>query len=113
MEHVPYGDLSSLLRKQGRMPEDFVRVMARQILHALSYLHSKKVAHRDIKPDNILIASINPLRVKLSDFGLSKMVHEVSMLNTFCGTPLYCAPEVYPDYTHYDGGQKKRKPGPP
>ncbi|KZF23697.1 Pkinase-domain-containing protein [Xylona heveae TC161] len=100
MEYVPCGDLSNFLAN-GPVPESLARSMSRQILSALDYLHSLKITHRDIKPDNILIASYTPFHVKLSDFGLSKAVHEETFLKTFCGTLLYCAPEVFPDYQSY------------
>lgn len=92
------------------MPEVMVKTVARQILHALDYLHRRKITHRDIKPDNILISSFDPLRVKLSDFGLSKVVNnQETFLKTFCGTLLYCAPEVYPEYDQYRRGERKRR----
>ncbi|PYH93924.1 kinase-like protein [Aspergillus ellipticus CBS 707.79] len=115
MEYVPGGELSTYLHSHGKIREDMVRPMARQILHALHYLHKRKITHRDIKPDNILIASLDPLKVKLSDFGLSKVVQEETFLRTFCGTLLYCAPEVYPEYDTYRRGEirKRRRFGDP
>ncbi|OJD33760.1 pkinase-domain-containing protein [Diplodia corticola] len=111
MEYVPYGNLSDLLTGGRCLPEGIVQRMACQIFSCLAYLHSKRITHRDIKPDNILIASESPFDVKLSDFGLSKVVtNNETFLKTFCGTLLYCAPEVFP---HYDsrGNKKRRKPG--
>ncbi|KAL3474813.1 kinase-like domain-containing protein [Aspergillus californicus] len=114
MEYVPYGELSTYLAN-GKIHEDLVKTIARQILHALHYLHRRKITHRDIKPDNILIASHEPLRVKLSDFGLSKATQDETFLKTFCGTLLYCAPEVYPEYEMYRRGEvrKRRRLGDP
>lgn len=109
MEFVPGGELSGFMTQQGRIPEVMVKSITRQILHALEYLHKRKITHRDIKPDNILIASFDPLMVKLSDFGLSKVVREETFLKTFCGTLLYCAPEVYPEYERYRRGDRKRR----
>ncbi|ETI25948.1 hypothetical protein G647_02725 [Cladophialophora carrionii CBS 160.54] len=113
MEFVPYGELAQQLRNRGAIPEADVQQIAKQILHALDYLHRRNITHRDIKPDNILIASLNPLIVKLSDFGLSKCVtDQETFLKTFCGTLLYCAPEVYPDYgTYTQGSAPKRRRG--
>lgn len=115
MEYVPMGELSTYLSTQGKIKEDMVQTIARQILRALHYLHKRRITHRDIKPDNILIASLDPLRVKLSDFGLSKVTQEETFLKTFCGTLLYCAPEVYPDYETYRRGdaRKRRRVGDP
>ncbi|KAL1955893.1 hypothetical protein VTO42DRAFT_7966 [Malbranchea cinnamomea] len=115
MEYVAGGELSAWLSQVGHLEESIVKTIARQILHALQYLHRRKITHRDIKPDNILIASFNPLRVKLSDFGLSKVVQEETFMKTFCGTLLYCAPEVYPEYENYRRGEarKRRRLGDP
>lgn len=107
--------MSAYLASNGKIAEDMVKSIARQLLHALQYLHKRKITHRDIKPDNILISSVDPLRVKLSDFGLSKVVQEETFLKTFCGTLLYCAPEVYPEYDNYRQGvaRKRRRLGDP
>ncbi|KIH89655.1 serine/threonineeeee-protein kinase-like protein [Sporothrix brasiliensis 5110] len=103
MEYVPMGDLGSLITNRGALPEAAVREMATQLIDALDYLHRKNITHRDVKPDNILIDSLAPFNVKLTDFGLSKMVdNEQTFLQTFCGTLLYCAPEVYGEFTEFD-----------
>jgi serine/threonine protein kinase len=111
MEYLPHGELSGYIQEKGRISEEQARIITRQILHALDYLHRRNITHRDIKPDNILIASFEPLVVKLSDFGLSKCVNDdETFLKTFCGTLLYCAPEVYPEYALYQqGGTRKRR----
>lgn len=102
MEYVPFGDLTPFTNSGSALAEFMCQVIASQICDALEYLHKSKVTHRDIKPDNILIYSREPLVVKLSDFGLSKMVrNEEEYLKTFCGTLLYCAPEIYPGYARY------------
>ncbi|KAJ5729631.1 uncharacterized protein N7483_004139 [Penicillium malachiteum] len=115
MEYVPGGELSTFLQSPGKIPEEMVQTITRQLLRALHYLHQRRITHRDIKPDNILIASLDPLRVKISDFGLSKVTQEETFLKTFCGTLLYCAPEVYPDYETYRIGEarKRRRVGDP
>ncbi|KAF9699904.1 hypothetical protein EKO04_002540 [Ascochyta lentis] len=109
MEYVRHGDLQAYLNQNGQMSESLARVVGQQILSALAYLHRSQITHRDIKPDNILIADVDPLKVKLSDFGLSKVVkHEETFLKTFCGTLLYCAPEVFPDYGESKGTKRRR-----
>ncbi|KAJ2904137.1 hypothetical protein MKZ38_008758 [Zalerion maritima] len=103
MEYVPLGDLGHYIMDNGPLTEDMVQSMAVQMLGALEHLHEKNITHRDIKPDNILISSDQPFQVKLTDFGLSKMVdNEQTFLTTFCGTLLYCAPEVYGEFIEYD-----------
>lgn len=109
MEFVPNGDLGSLISNNSPLREDIVRQTASQLLSALSYLHTNNITHRDVKPDNILVQSYSPFIVKLTDFGLSKIVDtEQTFLKTFCGTLLYCAPEVYNEFAEYDeDGQRQ------
>lgn len=110
MEYISYGELSKEMQVRNRLPEAEVQQITKQTLYALDYLHRQGITHRDIKPDNILISSTNPLIVKLSDFGLSKsVIDQETFLKTFCGTLLYCAPEVYPEYNSYAQPPPKRR----
>lgn len=79
-----------------------VQEMARQILSAIIYLHKRHITHRDIKPDNILVSACTPFTFKLADFGLSKQITgQNATLDTWCGTPAYMAPEIFPGYHSY------------
>lgn len=111
MEYVPLGDLTLYTNDHMMMYEHMGQHVAAQICQALKYLHEQKIAHRDIKPDNILIASHNPFAFKLSDFGLSKVVSNGYDMRTFCGTILYCAPEIYPGYERAKAGMPVGKRG--
>ncbi|XAR49494.1 Non-specific serine/threonine protein kinase [Bertholletia excelsa] len=71
MEYLNGGDLYSLLRNLGCLYEDVARVYIAEVVLALEYLHSLRVVHRDLKPDNLLIAHDG--HIKLTDFGLSKV----------------------------------------
>lgn len=103
MEYVPNGDLGNLISEHQPLRENIVQEMTSQLMSALSYLHGNNITHRDVKPDNILVQNYQPFTVKLTDFGLSKMVDtEQTFLKTFCGTLLYCAPEVYNEFGDYD-----------
>ena len=114
MEYIPGGDLGSLIHRRGHLSEQDVNIMAAQLLSALKYLHGMGITHRDVKPDNILIQYFDPFHVKLTDFGLSKMVDsEETFLRTFCGTLLYCAPEVYSEYREYDHAGRRNSRGVP
>ncbi|KAL3417637.1 hypothetical protein PVAG01_10647 [Phlyctema vagabunda] len=108
MEFVPGGDLGTLVAENTFLGESVVKDMASQLLSALKHLHHLGITHRDVKPDNILIMSQSPFHVKLTDFGLSKMANgEDTFLRTFCGTLLYCAPEVYSEYREYDDNGRR------
>jgi len=70
-------------------------------MRALKYFHQKKIVHRDLKLDNIMIegyesGDINDIRVKMIDFGMSKLTtgNKKINLNTYCGTIDFIAPEV-------------------
>ncbi|KAK5312890.1 hypothetical protein LTR93_011161 [Exophiala xenobiotica] len=60
-------------------------------LAGLAYLHQTNIIHRDIKPANILLTREDPVQWKLSDYGMSKMAE---VPTTFCGSPMYLAPEI-------------------
>lgn len=65
-----------------------------QILKALAYLHQRNVAHRDLKPDNVLVESRVPsIKIRVADFGLAK-IEEETELRSSCGTKRYMAPEI-------------------
>ena len=69
-----------------------------EIVLALDYLHQKKIAYRDLKPENLLIARDGHL--KITDFGFAKKIQEGYRTYTLCGTPEYLAPEVIMNLGH-------------
>lgn len=95
LEMMRGGDLISRIEAKTRLSEPSSKLLFLQICHAVKYLHDKGITHRDIKPDNILLATNDDeTLVKVSDFGLSKFVAKGSIMKTLCGTPYYLAPEV-------------------
>jgi Protein kinase domain len=88
MEHVDGEDLSSLLRRIGRLPEDKALEIARQICAGLAAAHERGVIHRDLKPANIMLDGTG--KIRLLDFSLAA-VGIVS--DVIAGTPAYMAPE--------------------
>jgi serine/threonine protein kinase len=68
----------------------------RQLITGLGYLHECGIIHRDLKPENILIETISDseFRIKITDFGLSKLGSPAELIFDCCGTPAYVAPEV-------------------
>jgi len=95
MELLHGGDLFDRIVEKGRYSEVESRRVMRRMLAAVHYLHQDRdIVHRDLKPENILCSSrMDDVSVKLTDFGLAKSITEDG-LKTFCGTPLYFAPEV-------------------
>jgi len=88
------GDLLEAIRKKKVFSEKEACRVFIQIMTAIAYLHANGIAHRDIKPDNILLNgdSEDPV-VKLADFGFAKKVGS-GILHTPCGSPVYTAPEI-------------------
>ncbi len=75
--------------------------MARCVVDGLAYLHSKRVAHRDLKPDNILLFGDALIVAKISDFGTSKVLQTMLTNTSMAGTPKYTAPELLEEGSHY------------
>lgn len=92
MEYVPGGSISSTLRSFGRLEEHQAARFSQQILSGLAYLHSLKIAHRDLKGDNLLMEVDG--RVKLADFGTAKEFATKNEAQTVAGTAFFMAPEV-------------------
>jgi len=112
MEFVPGGNLQRYLNNYGNLTEPLAKRMSAQVFNALSYLHEKKITHRNIKPGNILLADLDSasFTVKLSDFSLSEVMRsDGTLLTGFCGTLLYCAPEVYPQYDEQIPRQSRKR----
>ncbi|XP_053716036.1 protein kinase D4 [Synchiropus splendidus] len=92
-----HGDMLEMIlsSETGRLPERLTRFLVLQILEALRYLHFKHIAHCDLKPENVLLASADSFpQVKLCDFGFSRIIGERSFRRSVVGTPAYLAPEV-------------------
>ena len=89
MEYVDGEDLSSLLRRIGRLPSDKAVEIARKICAGLAAAHDKGVLHRDLKPANIMLDGRG--EVLVMDFGLAGLAHEIEDVRS--GTPAYMAPE--------------------
>lgn len=90
------GDLASYLKQHEHgLDEETVRYFMSQLASGLKALKDHNVFHRDLKPNNILLANKGDRPVlKIADFGFARYVEEESLMNTFCGTPLYMAPEI-------------------
>ena len=95
LEYAAGGELFQRLARVGALPEPFAKLYFYQMLHAVAYLHKNGITHRDLKPENILLmTSCEPTLIKITDFGMSRLVGEQSLMNTLAGTPSYLAPEI-------------------
>lgn len=94
MELVTGGELFDKIVEKGQYSEKEASAIVKKMLGAVDYLHSQKIAHRDLKPENLLLKSDDDTDVMISDFGLSKIINQDTMMETACGTPYYVAPEV-------------------
>jgi len=85
------GEMFKILRARERFDEDTTRFYAASVVLAFSQIHAKKIAYRDLKPENLVLDSRGYL--KIVDFGLAKKIR-TGKTWTLCGTPDYIAPEV-------------------
>ncbi|MGI3785540.1 MAG: serine/threonine-protein kinase [Janthinobacterium lividum] len=98
MEFVGGGSLRDALRERGPLRPAVAFRIAAAVLDGLAAAHDRRVLHRDLKPDNVLLASawqyLGPGAVKLSDFGIAEIVaDETQSSSGLIGTPEYMAPE--------------------
>ncbi|VVC26639.1 Hypothetical protein CINCED_3A013524 [Cinara cedri] len=95
LEYMPGGTLKQLIENQIHLKEFETKILLYQVARAVQYLHNRSIAHRDLKPGNILLSNQSPYcHAKLADFGLSKKITENTYLKTFCGSLAYLAPEI-------------------
>lgn len=71
---------------------DQIKIIMRESLEALSYIHSLQLIHCDLKPENIVCQNINPLSIKIIDFGSSCFITDY--LSSYIQSRSYRAPEV-------------------
>ncbi len=91
MEYVDGEDLSSLLRRIGRLPRDKAMQIARQLCAGVHAAHEQGILHRDLKPANVMIDGRG--QVKITDFGLASLEEKIKEGEIRSGTPAYMAPE--------------------
>ena len=94
-EYLTGGELFDLVNNRKLFDEKAAAKVMKQILSAVSYCHHKNIAHRDIKPKNILFVEEKiGYDVKIIDFGLSRLFQKDHNMYNTVGSPYYIAPEV-------------------
>ncbi|KAG5831718.1 cGMP-dependent protein kinase 1-like isoform X3 [Anguilla rostrata] len=92
MEACLGGELWTILRDRGSFEDATTRFYTACVVEAFSYLHSKGIIYRDLKPENLILDHRG--YAKLVDFGFAKKIGFGKKTWTFCGTPEYVAPEI-------------------
>ncbi|KAJ0255657.1 Serine/threonine-protein kinase ATG1a [Hirschfeldia incana] len=95
LEYCSGGDLAEYINLHGKVSEPVAKHFMRQLALGLQVLQEKHCIHRDLKPQNLLLSSkeVTP-QLKIGDFGFARSLTPESMADTFCGSPLYMAPEI-------------------
>jgi len=92
LDYCPGGDLFGYLQVHNRLSERQAKFIAAQLVVALEEIHARSIIYRDLKPENVIIDRDG--YIKLTDFGLSRVLNKSEKLNSICGTPEYLAPEM-------------------
>lgn len=78
------------IRCRATYTERDVAEVVRQIMSAVRYMHQNHVCHRDLKPENLLCeGAVDEFRIKVADFGISRMYKVGEDMSTVCGSPEY------------------------
>jgi serine/threonine protein kinase len=91
-EFMQGGELFFHLTKEKYFSEEFVKFYAMELVLAISHIHENNAVYRDLKPENILMDKYG--HIKLTDFGLAKILKDNEKAFTICGTFKYIAPEI-------------------
>ncbi|MHA7154916.1 Stk1 family PASTA domain-containing Ser/Thr kinase [Arthrobacter sp. TMN-50] len=92
MEYVPGRTLRDLLREKGRLTPRLALAMMDPVVEGLGAAHDVGLVHRDVKPENVLLASNG--RIKIADFGLARAASTTTTTGTLIGTVAYLSPEL-------------------
>ncbi|KAJ3092186.1 MAP/microtubule affinity-regulating kinase 4 [Quaeritorhiza haematococci] len=92
MEYAAGGELFDYIVAHKRVREKEARSFFRMVLSAVDYCHQNAVIHRDLKPENLLLDEKKC--IKIIDFGFGNNFTSDGLLDTFCGSPFYAAPEM-------------------
>lgn len=102
LECMKGGDLIDRIIEKRHYTEFDAREVTRKLIMGVAYCHQKKIANRNLKPENLLLKAGSDTDVKISDFGYAKTVTFPNSLRTQCGTEGYVAPEILEHRPAYD-----------
>ncbi len=91
-EYADGGSLFDKLKREGKLSLEQAVEMTIGVLNGLEFLHHKRIIHRDIKPQNILLQGNTP---RLADFGISRAMQTTAISSTIIGTDAYMSPESF------------------
>ncbi|MFT7808786.1 death-associated protein kinase 3 [Arapaima gigas] len=96
LELVSGGELFDFLAEKESLTEEEATQFLKQILDGVHYLHSKNIAHFDLKPENIMLLdkNVSNPRIKLIDFGIAHKIKAGNEFKNIFGTPEFVAPEI-------------------
>jgi serine/threonine protein kinase len=99
MELCEGGELYDRIQQKQFYPEHEAKMLVRNLVEAITIIHSRGIMHRDLKPENILLASkVSNTEIKISDFGLARCSSDfprrLPRSSSICGSDFYLAPEV-------------------
>mmetsp|Transcript_31837 Transcript_31837/g.47310 ORF Transcript_31837/g.47310 Transcript_31837/m.47310 type:complete len:718 (-) Transcript_31837:710-2863(-) len=101
MDYLAGGDVFDRIVERTVYTEKDARDLCIKLLRAVKFMHQHGVAHRDLKPQNLLLSSKeDDADIKVADFGFARRVHTPQSLTTRCGTPTYVAPEILKNIPH-------------
>lgn len=101
MEYMGGGDVFERICAKEKYTENDARNLTKVLLKATRCMHEAGVAHRDLKPQNLLLTSKeDDAHVKVTDFGFARRVHTPQSLTSRCGTPTFVAPEILKNIPH-------------
>ncbi len=102
MELLPGGYLIDKIIEKHFYSESKGLIIAKRLITAVEECHHNRIAIRDLRPENMLMAAGSDTEVKLSDFGHAKIVLQKNSLTTVCGTEGFVAPEIIEHSPQYD-----------
>ncbi|XP_046759938.1 death-associated protein kinase 2 isoform X3 [Gallus gallus] len=96
LELMRGGELFDFIAEKEMLSEEEAIEFLEQILLGVQYLHGRRIAHFDLKPENIMLQEkdVPKPQIKIIDFGLAQKLEDGVIFKSLCGTPQYIAPEV-------------------